>query len=417
MARIQEASPGALRNRVVSDPYEPGSTFKLVAAATALEDAILSPASVIHCENGSYDFGGFRITDHHPYGALTFRECFAVSSNIAFAKVGRSCGSRLFETARRLGIGSPTGIPLAGESAGVLRPPSEWSGRTPETLAIGYEVMTTPLQLAMAYGAVANDGILMRPQLVERITDPDGEIVYEARPEPVRRALSAKVARTLRDFMGEVVASGTGTEAALSWIEVGGKTGTSEKLVDGRYSSGRHYASFVGMAPVEKPSIVCLIMIDEPHGGRLFGGSAAAPVFHEIMESWGRLPGAWIRPEFENLEIPEPPRDKEVRFGPSSAFAGGEAAQPPAEGLSAEGVPDVRSTSLRKALQTLRSYGLTAKFRGSGIVTRQDPPPGSKAKGPVVLWCSADGAASVVRTAGGAASPGRHKGGTKAGTK
>jgi len=412
--RIQAASNDALRNRVVSDPYEPGSTFKLVAAATALEDAVVSPTSIIHCEDGSYDFGGFRITDHHPYGALTFRDCFAVSSNIAFAKVGRSCGSALFDTARRLGIGSPTGIPLAGESAGVLRPPSRWSGRTPETLAIGYEVMTTPLQLAMAYGAVANDGILMRPQIVQRITDPEGKVLYEARPEPVRRALSPRVARTLREFMGEVVVSGTGKEAALSWIEVGGKTGTSEKLVDGHYSSRRHYASFVGMAPLEEPRIVCLVMIDEPKGGKQFGGSAAAPVFRGMMESWGRLPGASIRPEFEKLLIPKPPGDRERRFGPASAYA-----DPPQEttaGVSGQGVPDVRNVSLRSALKTLRSHGLTARFQGSGVVTRQDPPPGSRGTGPVALWCSTEGAAFVVRTAGGAGSSDGAKGGTKAGT-
>jgi cell division protein FtsI (penicillin-binding protein 3) len=412
--RIKEASNDALRNRVVSDPYEPGSTFKLVAAATALEDDVVSPTSIIHCEEGSYDFGGFRITDHHPYGALTFRDCFAVSSNIAFAKVGRSCGSGLFDTARRLGIGSPTGIPLAGESAGVLRPPSRWSGRTPETLAIGYEVMTTPLQLAMAYGAVANDGILMRPQIVQSITDPEGNVLYEARAEPVRRALSPRVARTLREFMGEVVVSGTGKEAALSWLTVGGKTGTSEKLVDGRYSSQRHYASFVGLAPVEDPRIVCLIMIDEPKGGKQFGGSAAAPVFRGMMESWGRLPEAWIRPEFEELVIPKPPRDREGRFGPASAYA--DKAVPAVAGVTGKGVPDVRNKSLRDALQTLRSYGLTARFRGSGIVTRQDPPPGSRGTGPVTLWCSKGGAAALVRTAGSTASSDRDKGGTKAGT-
>jgi membrane peptidoglycan carboxypeptidase len=233
----------------------------------------------------------------------------------------------------------------------------------------------------------------------------------------VRRALSTRVARTLREFMGGVVASGTGTEAALSWIEVGGKTGTTEKLVNGRYSSRRHYASFVGMAPLDDPRIVCLIMIDEPEGWKQYGGSAAAPVFHEMMESWGRLPGAWLRPGFANLEIPKPSRDREGRFGPPSAWADSERTGEAPEGLSAEGVPDVRSCSLRKALQTLRSHGRTARFQGSGIVTRQDPPPGSRAKGPVRLWCSTDGTASVVRTAGGAASPGRHKGGAKAGTK
>jgi len=390
-SRVRDADRMALRNRVVTDPYEPGSTFKLVCATTALSEGIMRPNTMIHCENGRFNFGGFTVTDHHPHGLITFKDCFAVSSNIAFAKVGRMCGSRLYTTARGYGFGSPTGIGLAGETSGLLKAPSQWSGRTSATMAYGYEVMVTPLQMAMAYAAVANGGILMRPQLVRRVTTPEGKVVFESRPQPVRRALDAGTAATLRSFMHEVMVSGTGKGANVDWMDIGGKTGTTEKLKDGAYSSAAHYASFVGIAPLEDPKLVCFILLDEPKGAT-FGGSAAAPVFKRVLESFGRLPDSWLRPKYERLLVedthPAPPRAAVWRGTREANAAPARLAGLEPQG---DGLPDLRGMPLRGALQVLSPYGLQVEVHGSGVVKEQEPAPGSAIEGPIVLTGDRDG--------------------------
>jgi hypothetical protein len=185
---------------------------------------------------------------------------------------------------------------------------------------------------------------------------------------------------------------GTGQEAELDWVRLGGKTGTTEKLVNGGYSRERHYASFVGIAPLEEPRLVCFIVIDEPQGRiSSFGGSAAAPVFREILEASGRLPGAWLGPEYETLVVT---RDPARRPEPGTALAagGGEFQRSP----SPEGVPDVRGESLRRALMLLRAYGVAAEVTGSGTVVRQEPEPGGRKEEGVRLYCSREGAGAVV---------------------
>ncbi len=392
--QVRRADRNNLRNRVIVDPYEPGSTFKVVAACTALKDHLLEPGTPIDCEEGRYNFGGYVITDHHPYGIETFRHAFAVSSNIAFAKVGNLCGSRLYDMARAFGFGSATGISLPGESSGILHDPSRWSKRSAATQAIGYEVMVTPLQLVMAYAAVANDGVLMRPQMIKAITDGDGRVVYHSRPEPVRRILDPADARTMRGFMREVMVDGTGSGVDLDWIKVGGKTGTSEKLVDGRYTGSKHYASFVGMAPIDDPRIVCLVMIDEPRGST-FGASAAAPVFREVLDASGRLPGALLAPDYATVRVGREAGRRNLLL-PDTLEAWDDGLQVALTPSPDEGTPDVRGLSLRRALLLLRAYGVDAKVSGSGRVQRQVPPPGSSLDGVVELSCGESGAGVTV---------------------
>lgn len=394
--RIGQARADAMRNRVIVDPYEPGSTFKLVAASTALGDGILEPGTPIHCEGGSYNFGGYTITDHHPYGTLTFKDCFAVSSNIAFAKVGNLCGKRLYETARALGFGQVTGVPLAGEAAGILHPPSDWSRRSAATIAIGYEVMVTPLQMAMAYAAVANGGVLLRPQLVRSIRDPDGKEIFHCRREEVRRVMDEKTARTMKSFMRGVMTHGTGSGADISWMKVGGKTGTTEKYTKTGYSNSKHYASFVGIAPLDDPKLVCFIMLDEPDRRFSYGGSAAAPVFHEVMEAYGRLPGSSLGPAYDTLMVATPEASPLRKLMPAASEADAEYAGFPGTPSPGHGVPDVRGESLRRALQVLRAYGVTAKVTGTGVVRAQSPAPGAAVDGPVRLACSQEGSGTVV---------------------
>jgi membrane peptidoglycan carboxypeptidase len=252
--------------------------------------------------------------------------------------------------------------------------------------------MVTPLQMVMAYAAVANDGMLMRPQLVRRVTTPDGKVVFEARPQPVRQALDPATAKTLRSFMREVMVSGTGESANVDWMELGGKTGTTEKLVDGAYSSAAHYASFVGIAPLEDPKLVCYIVLDEPKGAT-FGGSAAAPVFRRVLESYGRLPDSWLHPKYERLLVEnERPKAalaalwsgaREASAAPASSSYGTEP--------QGSGLPDLRGVPLRRALQILSAYGATVEVKGTGVVRDQEPAAGSEIDGPVVLTGDRDG--------------------------
>ena len=370
--------------RAVTDPYEPGSTAKIIPTLAALDDDLFRPESVIHCENGRFTMDGRTFTDHHAYGSLTLRDCFAVSSNIAFAKVGKTCGERLYDTARRLGFGSATGVGLP-ESAGRLRDPEDWTRESAPSIAIGYEIMVTPLQLAMAYAAVANEGVLMRPRLLRSLVDRDGEVVFHAEPEAVGRVTDAKTANTVLAFMRRVVSDGTGKEAALSWTSVGGKTGTSEQYRDGAYSSRHHYATFVGVAPLEDPRIVLLVMIDDPArdpvGG--FGGSAAAPVFHEILEAYARVDDALLKPVLAEVAV-------QRRGGGRSLIPEVGATVPESSDgayTPADGVPDVRTLSKRQALRVLRQRGYDARLRGTGQVVSQDPEPGTRNARVITLVC------------------------------
>jgi len=392
--RVRGADRDALRNRVITDPYEPGSTFKLVAASTALTDHLLEPGTPIDCEEGRYNFGGYVITDHHPYGIETFLQAFAVSSNIAFAKIGNLCGTRLYDMERAFGFGAPTGISLPGEASGVLRSPDRWSKRSAATQAIGYEVMVTPLQLAMAYAAVANDGVLMRPQLIKAITDENGQVVYRDRPEAVRKVVDPATARTMRKFMREVMIDGTGSDVNLDWVQVGGKTGTSEKLVNGHYTPTKHYASFVGMAPIADPRIVCLVMIDEPRGST-FGASAAAPVFRDVLDASGRLPGALLAPDYATVRVAPETTPRNFLL-PDSLEAYGRDPEPLLASSPEGGIPNVRGLSLRRALLVLQAYGVDARVTGSGKVQRQEPAAGSDPGGTVDLFCGESGTGVVV---------------------
>jgi cell division protein FtsI (penicillin-binding protein 3) len=397
--RIGETSLDALRNRAVVDPYEPGSTFKLVAATCALQEGLLAPATPIHCEEGRYDFGGYVITDHHPHGTLTFKDAFAKSSNIAFGKVGVRCGESLYRVARAFGFGSPTGINLAGESGGVLHAPRDWSKRSAATLAIGYEVMATPIQLAMAYAAVANEGVRMRPKLIRSVTDADGKVVYRCRPEPMGRVMKPELARTLLSFMRGVMVSGTGMEANLDWITVGGKTGTSEKFTAGSgYSNSRHYASFVGIAPLDDPKVVCLVVLDEPKV-MTYGGSAAAPVFSNLLDAFGRLPGAWLSPDYAQVQVEDVKEPASKPLVPPALADSGE--RTPGTLSPPRGLPDVRGESMRQALQVFRAYGVTTEVHGTGVVERQSPPPGSPATGSAHLFGSRGSGRTVVMASSG----------------
>ncbi|VVM05769.1 cell division protein FtsI (penicillin-binding protein 3) [Methylacidimicrobium cyclopophantes] len=293
----EHVRPELLRNRCLTDPMEPGSIFKIITLAGVLEERQVTLNSLVNCENGAFSYAGYVLHDSHAHGTLTVREATSKSSNIGFAKLGIGLGSaRLYRFARAFGIGAPTGLlPSQGESAGVLRPPWQWSKLSISRIPMGQEVMVTPMQMTQAMSVIANGGWFMKPLLVRGWVSSDGRPISYVVPEQVRRVISEKTARWVSLALASVVAKGgTGTKAAVPGFTVAGKTGTAQKAVGGSYGHGRYISSFVGYLPEEDPQFVLLIMVDEPKGGRYYGGDVAAPAFSsmasQIAEALGIVP-------------------------------------------------------------------------------------------------------------------------------
>ncbi len=266
------------RNRAVTDTYEPGSTFKLVTVAAALQDHVVTPRTSFRLAP-TIQVADRVIHDAETRGTerLTVRQIVAQSSNVGAITIAEHLGAgRLASWVDRFGFGAKTGIDFPGESPGFALPLDQWSGSTIGTVPIGHGIAVTPIQMARAYSAIANGGVLVRPHLIDRI---DGQTVGTKRGH---RVVSRSVSEQMMSMLRGVVLEGTGTEAAIPGYTVAGKTGTAAKIdPDGRYSTSRYVASFVGMVPATKPKLVIMVMVDEPHGD-IYGGVVAAPAFREI---------------------------------------------------------------------------------------------------------------------------------------
>lgn len=281
---------GTVRSGIpaVQSPFEPGSTFKLVTLAAALENRKAKLDDIFDISEGFIRVGPQLIRDSHRHdGSVTLREGLAISSNVCFAKTAMKVGQKdMYLMARSFGFGTPTGADLPGEEPGVLRTPSQWSERTLQTVAMGQEITATALQMAMAYGVVANGGVLMRPRLVSAYLDARGDTVRTILPRPVRQVVSPETAAQLLEALRGVVDHGTGMLARVPDVDIAGKTGTSQKVdvANGRYFSDRFMASFVGLVPGSRHPLVCLTLLDQPVNGHT-GGAAAAPIFARIVRS------------------------------------------------------------------------------------------------------------------------------------
>ncbi len=285
--QFQEFKRDRWRNRIVTDAFEPGSTLKIFTAAAALESKSSSSQSIFYCENGTFRIGPNRIHDTHPRGWLTLKKIVKFSSNIGAAKVGQAMGKKtLYRTLEQFGFGSKTGIDCPGESPGRLVSYRHWKPIDAANIAFGQGVAVSAIQLTAAVAALANDGVLMRPYLVQAIADQDGRLLKNMTPKPGRKVVSTRTARTVRSMMAAVVEEGgTGVQAAMAHYSVGGKTGTAQKVEPtGGYSSKRFISSFVGLAPVEQPKAVVLVVLDEPRK-KHYGGTVAAPAFRQIMRA------------------------------------------------------------------------------------------------------------------------------------
>ena len=269
----------------INEPYQPGSTLKPLIAAALLARDKARVNEVIETYNGVYRTFGRTIKDVHGEPRMTLAEVIRYSSNVGIVRFAERLSWReQYEALRDFGFGTPTGIPYPQESPGVLRDPRYWSKQSPASLAMGYELSVTPLQLALAYGSIANGGELLEPSLIKEIRDLEGNVVYRGSRRIVRRVLTPQGSRQLRRLLTGVVDSGTATEAELSTFAVGGKSGTVRGMSRGRYVAGSYTASFVGLFPADEPQYVILVKLDNPKGA-YYGGKTAAPVSKVVLEA------------------------------------------------------------------------------------------------------------------------------------
>ena len=281
---ISGAGKNAIRNRGITDIYEPGSTFKVIVGTAALEEKLYNLDSTFDCSKGSIEVGGKVIHDAHKHGVITFQEVIQKSSNVGSIMIGMKLGrEQLYRYAKLYGFGDQTGIDMPGEVSGWIRKPERWSATSIGAIPIGQEVAVTPLQILRAYSVIANGGYLVQPHLVSEIRTPEGRTLSSFRGE-TKRVLSEKTAKTFKDILKTVVEEGgTATQAAVEGDQVAGKTGTAQ-LIDprtGRYSRDRYISSFVGFVPADNPKLAMIVVVYEPKG-QIYGGVVAGPVFKDI---------------------------------------------------------------------------------------------------------------------------------------
>ncbi|MBI2158002.1 MAG: PASTA domain-containing protein [Candidatus Rokubacteria bacterium] len=366
-------SRDAWRNRAVTDPFEPGSTFKVIMAAAALEEGVVRPDDRINGEGGAITIAKTTIRDWKKYGWLTFGEVLQNSSNVGAIKVGLALGrDRYHRYMSAFGFGALTGVGLPGESRGLLREPGRWSALSLPTVSIGQEISVTALQMVAAFGAVANGGTLMQPRLVRATFDAEGRELRRFEPRAVRQVIAPETARTLTRLLVRVVDAGTGHNAAIPGYEVAGKTGTAQKLdpATRRYSHAPGVLSFVGWAPADEPRVAMLVMLDEPKNEK-WGSEAAAPIFAAIG-----------REVLRYLEVP--PSDgepvqivaaAEPKAAPPVRLVSVAAAVPDAEGGRV--MPDLAGATLRQALTALAPLRPAVELAGQGRVVAQTPAAGA----------------------------------------
>jgi cell division protein FtsI (penicillin-binding protein 3) len=439
----------ARMNRAIAAAYEPGSTFKVITMASAIENGVTRPEDSFDCQMGSINVFGRIIHDWHPFGVLTVAEILAHSSDVGSIKVALKDGpARLYQTARDFGIGEPTEVDLPGENRGLFRPLQNWSANSIGSIAIGQEVSVTPLRIATVVGAIANGGALYRPHVIRETGGklPVGvqEVKYSSNSSndsrsgspssgsasndsyEVRRALSASTAATIREMMEGVVLEGTGKPARLAGFTDGGKSGTAQKIdpATGRYSPNQYVASFVGFAPVNEPAVAIAVVLDSPIGAH-HGGDVGGPVFKAVAEqvldylnvpedvpvapegpAKGRVVKAELRKAQGQSASGGVTGDGGKGMEPQAAgankkadgVASGDVAKDDASGAGAGTltVPSFQGKSVREVTEDCTRLGLELALVGNGVAISQSPEAGSTVKAGARVTVRFGRAAAVV---------------------
>lgn len=421
-------SANGMRNRGITDVYEPGSTFKMVTAAAALEENIVNVNDTLNGFNGELHISDYVIKDTHPLGKVTFREAMEHSSNIIMSTVATKIPDyKFYKYIRDFGFGIAGGIDIPGEVPGKIQKPDQFNSTAKRYMGFGYGLLASPMQMVNSYAAIANRGTMMRPYVVKSVFDGNGEEILKVKPEKIRRVISEKTSDIIKDLLCGVVDHGTGVEAKIPGLKVAGKTGTSQQLVQGIYSKADYTASFVGFYPAENPRIAVIVVLDKPRTS-YYGGSVAAPIFKNIALRWVSVsPKTMIPfitkqnnysdtvyvPQLKGLSIDDAEltiKKMGLRYSADKG-AGVVSAQSPEAGsrvikgfeiklgllyknekeIKADslnpGRPVVKGLSVRRAVTILQNAGIRARIVGSGIVKKQEWIYNSKKQLICVLSC------------------------------
>jgi cell division protein FtsI (penicillin-binding protein 3) len=380
----------AVTTAAVTAPFEPGSTLKPFIAAGLMERGLVQSTDSVDTGDGKLTIEGRTITDDHQIGHASLADVIRMSSNVGIVKFSQRFSPRdHYETLRDFGLGTPTGIEFPSEASGTLRPPQQWGRQSAASMAIGYELSVTPLQLAVGYAVFANGGKLVEPTLVKEVRSPDGTVQYRHQTRVVRQVVSSDVARGVREMLKEVVKNGTATEADIDEYVLAGKTGTPRGMVDGRYGSGLYNPNFVSLFPADDPQFVIAVRLSNPSSS-IFGGKTAAPVTRAIIEAAVASPRAALdrrrlaaakrepvaQPRQAHLEVAtgaeqagevrpvDAPEAGEVEPDPDPVLVALPAKPVKATAAAPRVVPDVRGMSLRDAVRTLHSAGFRVGYSG-----------------------------------------------------
>ena len=355
------------RNFPINDAYEPGSTFKIITSAAGLEENVVTPETPFYCDGFITDIPGAKLKCwrwYNPHGAQTFTQGVQNSCNEVFVALGRKLGNdRMYKYIKGFGFGETTGIDLPGEQAGIIpHSPQSMKEINLATISYGQGIAVTPIQLITAISAVANGGNLMKPRIVKELIDTDGNVVHSFEPEIRRKVISKETSETLLGILETVVSKGTGKKAYVPGYRIGGKTGTAQKVIDGKYAQGKYITSFAAIAPVNDPKVVALVVIDEPSNGAYYGGVIAAPVVGQVINE--TLKYMDVEPQFTEKEKEE--------FNKLVV------------------VPDVRNKTIVEAGKIMNGLGFmynteTPEVEYNSVVIDQFPLPGTKVnKGSII---------------------------------
>jgi cell division protein FtsI (penicillin-binding protein 3) len=398
LALVSRTALGASTASAFTSVFEPGSTAKVFAAAALLEADLVAPTDSVFGERGAWVLKHRTIHDEHPEDKpvwMTLADAIAVSSNIGTVKfAARLAPPQQYRMLRAFGLGTPTSVEFPAESRGRLPHPDGWSGTTAQSLAIGYELAVTPLQLALAYAVIANGGLLLRPALVKELRDPEHRVVYAHRPEPVRRVVRRDVAQALGAMLRGVVAEGgTGTSAALRTYELAGKTGTARRVGPRGYEPGEHTAVFAALFPADEPQLVTVVKLDAPRGS--YAAITAAPMTRRMLEQA-------LAARSEGLDRGRMARETSppapgARTGPSGhppRYVVAWPTRPAPDSVLARRVPDVRGLPLREAVGRLHRVGFQVRTVGLGDVIGTTPAAGDSVRVGTVVTVRTEGRGS-----------------------
>ena len=362
--------------RAITDQFEPGSTFKIVAAVAALSENKINLTEEFNCENGKFEYFNQIVKDHEPYSMLTLPQIIKHSSNIGIIKIAERLGSRtIHKYAKLFGFGSATNIGIGGETSGSLKPYNNWSRISVGQISMGHEVAVSTMQLATAFAAIANGGFLVKPYIVEQIVHSDNKIEKNSETRFKRKIANQKIMNEVKKMLRQVVSDGTGTEANIAGWEIAGKTGTAQKYIDGKYSDSEFISNFVGFFPLNEPQILSAIILDGPDTPNHWGGQGAAVAFKRIikriinMDDKIRPPGkkqnAFVYNQYK-VPLETEIFTNQVPISLSTKRS--------AKTIK---VPNLIGKSLKKAIDIINRTGLKIKIEGSGRVVSQKPKAGT----------------------------------------